>query len=294
MDYLIFKNGFLYYSEVKMAKIIRYIDDELLYFNSKTSNEYPLLVNTAVHYDVRTPFETYSSRGRDDYYLAFVTNGELSIVIDGKACTATKGDFVLFPPKYHYQYAGNPPTYYLSIHFTGSYADRLLKECGFNKLPCIINSEFSIEMQNKWKKLIDTFLLNEPLAIQVCASILQEIILDIAKIELDKANASPLKASLKHIHSFYTSNIDIPYLAIIENLSYSRYVTKFKKQTGKSPNEYIIDLRLQLAKSLLENTIMSIKQISERVGYTDQYFFSRLFKNHVGLSPRAFRDKTKF
>ncbi len=294
MDYLIFKNGFLYYLEVKMAKIIRYIDDELLYFNSKASNDYPLLINTAGHYDVQTPFETYSSIGRDDYYLAFVTNGQLSINIDGNICTATKGNFVIFPPKYHYQYAGNPPTYYLSIHFTGSYADRFLKECGFNNLPCIINSEFSIEMQNKCQKLIDTFLLNEPLAIQVCASILQEIILDIAKIELDKAITSPLKASLKYIHSFYTNKIDIPYLAKIENLSYSRYVTKFKKQTGKSPNEYIIDLRLQLAKSLLENTVMSIKQISERIGYTDQYFFSRLFKNHVRLSPRAYRNRNKF
>ena len=276
-----------------MAKIIRYIDDELLYFNSKVSNDYPLLINTCGHYDVRTPFETYSSIGRDDYFLAFVTNGELSIVIDGNTYIAKKGNFVIFPPKYHYQFAGNPPTYYLSIHFTGSYADRFLTECGFNNLPCIIDSEFSVEMHNKCKKLIDTFLSNEPLAIQLCASILQEIILYIAKIELDKVNTSPLKASLKYIHSFYTNKIDIPNLAKIENLSYSRYVTKFKKQTGKSPNEYIIDLRLQLAKNLLESTVMSIKQISERIGYTDQYFFSRLFKNHMGMSPRAFRGKKK-
>ncbi len=277
-----------------MAKILRYIDDVLLYFNSKVSNEYPLLVNTAGHYDVQIPFETYSSMGREDYYLAFVTNGQLSIDIDGKICTASKGNFVLFPPKYKYKYSGNPPTYYLSIHFTGSYADRFLEECGFTTLPCIIKSEFSMEMQNKCQKLIDTFLLNEPLAIQTCASILQEIILYIAKVELDEANSSPLKASLKHIHSFYTTKIDIPYLAKIENLSYSRYFTKFKQHTGKSPNEYIIDLRLQLAKSLLENTIMSIEQISERVGYTDQYFFSRLFKNHVGISPRAYRNRNKF
>ena len=77
-----------------MAKIIRYIDDELLYVNSKVSNDYPLLINTAGHYDVRTPFETYSSIGRDDYFLAFVTNGELSIVIDGNTYIAKKGNFV--------------------------------------------------------------------------------------------------------------------------------------------------------------------------------------------------------
>ena len=274
-----------------MAKIIRYIDDELLYVNSKVSNDYPLLINTAGHYDVRTPFETYSSIGRDDYFLAFVTNGELSIVIDGNTYIAKKGNFVIFPPKYHYQFAGNPPTYYLSIHFTGSYADRFLTECGFNNLPCIIDSEFSVEMHNKCKKLIDTFLSNEPLAIQLCASILQEIILYIAKIELDKVNTAPLKASLKYMHSFYTNKIDIPYLAKIEKLSCSRYFTKFKNQMGKSPNEYIIELRLQLAKNMLDSTNMSIKKISEHVGYSDQYFFSRLFKKHLGVSPQKYRSR---
>ena len=105
----------------------------------------------------------------------------------------------------------------------------------------------------------------------------------------DKKEDSPLKISLNYIHTFFTSKIDIPHLASLENLSNSRYVTVFKNQIGKSPNEYIIDLRLQLAKSLLDNTNMSIRQISENIGYTDQYFFSRLFKRHIGVSPQGYR-----
>ena len=66
-----------------------------------------------------------------------------------------------------------------------------------------------------------------------------------------------------------------------------------KKHTGKSPNEYIIELRLQFAKNLLDNTNMSIKQISERVGYSDQYFFSRIFKKYLGISPQSYRNKNE-
>lgn len=293
MDYPTFKNRLLYCLEVKMARITRYIDDELMNFNSKISNDYPILINVAGYYDALSPFETYNTIGRDDYYLIFVTNGQLSIKIDDNTRYAPKGSFVIIPPKYKYRYEGNPPTYYLFVHFTGAYVDRFLKECGFDNLPCIINSEFSVEMHKKFNKLIDTFLYNEPLSIQASAAILQEIIVDIAKIELDKANNSPLKVSLKHIHNFYTSEIDIPYLAKMENLSYSRYVVNFKRHIGKSPNDYIIDLRLKLAKKLLDSTNMSIKQISERVGYYDQYFFSRLFKNHVGISPRNYRKSNK-
>lgn len=274
-----------------MARILRFNDDCNLVFNNKKSDDFPLLINTSGYYEATLPFETCNSIGRNDYYLMYIVNGQLNLEIDDISYVAKGGDFVIFPPNHKYKYEGKPPIYYFYVHFTGSYADKFLKECGFNNLPCIINGDFNVEIQNKFNKLIDTFLYNEPLAIQVCASILQEIILDIAKSELDKANKSPLKASLKYIHSFYTSKIDIPYLAKIENLSNSRYVTVFKKQTGKSPNEYIIDLRLQFAKSLLENTKMSIKQISEKVGYTDQYFFSRLFKKHTGVSPQKYRKE---
>ena len=62
---------------------------------------------------------------------------------------------------------------------------------------------------------------------------------------------------------------------------------------GKTPNEYIIELRLQFAKKLLDNTNLSIRQISENVDYSDQYFFSRLFKKHMGVSPQNYRNKNK-
>ncbi len=274
-----------------MARILRYNDDCNLVFNNKKSDDFPLLINTCGYYEAVLPFETYNSIGRDDFYLMYIVNGQLNLEINGKVHAVNPGGLAIFPPNHKYKYNGNPPTHYLYVHFTGSYADRFLKECGFNDLPCVIEGEFSLEIQSMFNKLIDTFLYNEPLAIHACALILQEIILDVAKRELDKANISPLKSSLTYIHSFYTNKIDIPHLAKIENLSNSRYVTVFRKQMGKSPNEYIIDLRIQFAKNLIKNTNMSIRQISERVGYTDQYFFSRLFKKHVGISPQKYRKE---
>ena len=62
---------------------------------------------------------------------------------------------------------------------------------------------------------------------------------------------------------------------------------------GKPPNEYIIELRLQFAKNMLSGTNMSIKQISEHIGYNDPYFFSRLFKKHIGISPQEYRKNNK-
>ena len=277
-----------------MAQKTRHLNTKWLNFKSKESNDYPLLVNTTGSCDISFPFETYNSGGRDDYYLIYVIEGELFLDMDDTVRTITKGASIIIPPKYAYKYSGESYVRYLFAHFTGSYAERLLCECGFNNLPCVIENDFSLELQSKFDLMINTYLYNRTLSTQKCAFMLQDILISIYEKSLDKIDLSPLKASLKHIHSSFTDKISIPYLASLENLSNSRYVAVFKKQTGKSPNEYIIELRLQLAKKLLNNTNMSIKQISEQVGYNDQYFFSRLFKKHVGKSPQSYRVTNKF
>ena len=276
-----------------MAHTPRRLSVDWLNFNSKSSTDYPLVVNTAGYFDAFYSFETYNSIGRDDYYLIYVINGQLSICIDNKEYIAQKGSAIIFPPKYKYKYRGNPPTYYLFVHFTGSYAERFLNECGYNSLPCIIDNDFSVEIHNKFNLMVNTFLYNGLLSNQKCSYLLQDILISIFESSLERADESLLKASLKYIHSSFTTKIDVPYLARLENLSNSRYITVFKKHTGKSPNEYIIELRLQFAKNLINSTNMSIKQIGEHVGYTDPYYFSRLFKKYIGISPAEYRNKNE-
>ena len=274
-----------------MAQILRFSNLKWLNFNSKSSTNYPILINTTGYFNFSSPFETYNPVGRDDYYLIYIVEGELFVDIDGKNHTAKKGSAVIFPPKYLYKYGSNSCVHYLYAHFTGSYATDFLNECGFDNLPCVIENDFSKEIKGKFDLMINTFLHNETLSIQRCGCLLQEILIEISTNALDVANGSPIKTSLKYIHSFFTSKIDVPNLAKMEGLSNSRYITVFKNQTGKSPNEYIIDLRIQFAKNLLDNTNMSVRQISESVGYHDQYFFSRLFKRHTGISPQEYKKR---
>ena len=274
-----------------MARTIRHLNIEWLNFKSESSIEYPILVNTTGYCNYMSNFETHNPVGRDDYYLVYIVKGELLLDMPDLKRTIGKGTAFLIPPKHMYKYSGDTSTSYLFAHFTGSYVEDFLKQCGFDNLPCIIENDFNVELQSKFDLMIDTFLHNDQLSTQKCAYMLQEILINISENSLDKTNSSQFKASLKHIHSFFASKISVPYLASLENLSNSRYVTAFKKQMGKSPNEYIIELRLQFAKSLLDNTNISIKQVSEHVGYNDQYFFSRLFKKHIGISPQEYRKR---
>jgi len=69
------------------------------------------------------------------------------------------------------------------------------------------------------------------------------------------------------------------------------YLSKaFKKHRGETPLKHIITLRMNEAKRLLvEHAQLDIYQIGERVGYRDQYYFSRIFKTYVGLYPTEYR-----
>ena len=80
---------------------------------------------------------------------------------------------------------------------------------------------------------------------------------------------------------------------ISENMYVSPfYISKiFKSVTGDTPIRYLINIRLDKAKELLEkNPGISVKEVSDMVGYDDAYHFSKLFKKRFGVSPSGIRN----
>lgn len=67
----------------------------------------------------------------------------------------------------------------------------------------------------------------------------------------------------------------------------------FKKHTGETLSRYLTKLRMNEAKRLLlNNPDMSIQKVGELVGYKDDFYFSRAFKNYTGIQPSKFRNQT--
>lgn len=70
------------------------------------------------------------------------------------------------------------------------------------------------------------------------------------------------------------------------------YLTKlFKKETGMSLSEYIIQKRILLAQQLLSSTSMSIVEISQKAGFSYSSYFVRIFKKKVGMTPQQYREE---
>ena len=63
----------------------------------------------------------------------------------------------------------------------------------------------------------------------------------------------------------------------------------FKRYFGKSPYEYRMQLRMDMACNLLRHTPLRIKEIADRLAFSDPYSFSDSFRRHLGVSPREYR-----
>ena len=85
----------------------------------------------------------------------------------------------------------------------------------------------------------------------------------------------------------YHEPIDIDEIARMSGTG-SRFYQAFRRYTGFSPLQFITAVRLNAALELLGQAELSVMQVAHAVGYHDEYYFSRLFKKHMGLSPTEY------
>lgn len=92
----------------------------------------------------------------------------------------------------------------------------------------------------------------------------------------------------------YRSNITREKLAKMAGMSADYYSRMFKKTIGKSPMEYLTEIRINKAKQLLVQSCDSFCSIARSVGLSDEFYFSRRFKATTGCSPTSYVNKIKY
>jgi len=127
---------------------------------------------------------------------------------------------------------------------------------------------------------------------------LEEIILFLSRkythISIPKAKSLVrIGKAVQFIETNFHNNIYIQQLAELSFMSVRNFQRIFKEATGSSPNGYLLELRIQHASKLLIETESAIYSVSEQVGITDWFYFSKAFKKKFGVSPLAYRKQNK-
>lgn len=108
-----------------------------------------------------------------------------------------------------------------------------------------------------------------------------------------KSTQHDLTSLLNWLDTQLEGGVSVDDMAAHCDLSVSRFHRVFREQVGQTPQSYLRRKRLEEAARLLRNTDMNLGQIATRLGFTDAFHLSRLFKKEYGLAPAQFRHRVQ-
>lgn len=270
-------------------------DNTSLHYNrcSRNCTEYPFVVNCAGITSTNDEYRTFNGTGREDWYLLYIISGTLYVGDEGSETKCTSGHFVIFPPKYKYNYfhKSKDQIECFWMHFSGSDVEKAIKQYDFAVFPAVNKINHDMVINARYSNMFNAFAQNDKFRDRELSILCDRLLLSLAKRTMSShSTRSLLNKSLNYINDNYNKNMYISQLATIESLSLSRYNALFRQVTGMSPSDYIKQLRLAAACELLLSTDMAINLVGEAVGYPNQCFFSKIFKKSLGVTPTEYRQ----
>ena len=218
--------------------------------------------------------------------VIYVRRGILNVEYRGEKRQAREGDVVLLDcTEPHYYHAENNLEF-LYMHYEGSNAHEITQH--------IINLHgwlFRREDRDEEGRFVRDSR-NERV------NILLQDIYKLFEILLSPSTQEqkeelPITAAVEYIRANVGKPITLEELADIAKLSPYYFSHMFKRETGFAPMEYVINTRIEHAKTLLLTTSMSISEIAEEVGYSSSGSLINLFVKKVGSSPGQYRKSHK-
>jgi AraC family transcriptional regulator len=100
-------------------------------------------------------------------------------------------------------------------------------------------------------------------------------------------SAAAKRRALEMIDGLLDARLTVAMLAREVGLSPAHFARAFKQTMGRAPHQYLLALRLERARRLLETTRATLSDIAQRAGFADQAHFTRLFKRAFGITPGA-------
>jgi AraC-like DNA-binding protein len=113
------------------------------------------------------------------------------------------------------------------------------------------------------------------------------------QVVLDGLSPAKLRRIIAYIQEHLAEELPLATLAAVVPLSRAHFARLFKQATGRTPHQYVLHCRLERAKQLLAETTLPLGEIACQVGCADHSHLTALFRQYVGLSPKAYRAATQ-
>ncbi len=238
------------------------------------------------------PGHTFGPAVRPHFLFHFILSGKGFFEKEGRRWELGAGEgFLIFPGEStRYGAQEKDPWEYCWIGFDGTEAVEILKECGLNRDAPIYEDQSGGLLKEELLRLIDSFgdqgdnrytLLGR---LYLCFSHMAQKGKRGGETEKTYVNKA-----LDFIHRNFSYEISVGQIARTVGIDRTYLYRLFRQQTGRSPKEYLTQLRLKSAAGMLRGTGLSVTEIAFSCGYREASLFARHFKACYGLSPFAYR-----
>ena len=237
--------------------------------------------------------------GIEEYILLYCTEGGGTILLSGgKSIHLTEGEAFCIPSGTGHRYYADPadPWSILWVHFNGTdtsfYPLDLKQTIHLNSSYATQRLMFLFELL--FRVLDSNYTLGNFIYIsQVLELILAEI------YYREKHDSAPVQNRqvtqiVRYMSAHLADNLTLEDLSETFELSKSYISTVFQKYTSHSPIDFYIRLRMKEACKQLRSSDARIYEVASSLGYSDPYYFSRIFKKVIGISPREYQLNSNY
>lgn len=232
----------------------------------------------------------------DSYLIIYTQSGYGTLKYDWKSFSLSSGDIAWIDcQKYHYYQTEKENWEHCDLHINGRLAN-LLYDTFRQNSQTVIHENEPTTIYRQLCMILEAYVTPSSIrnmktaqAIEQLAANLIETSYGIQKKAVNSNTDLQIRKAQSFLHSNFQSAINLDSIAAQANMSKYYFSRCFHQLTGFSPNEYLIRLRLDHAKALLENTDYSIQTVGEMSGFNDEAYFSRLFHKRIGISALKYR-----
>lgn len=262
----------------------------------------PLRINNCGYYRVHTTpvIETPHPEGRNDYQLLYIAAGKGEFYFKGskEPTIVTKGNMILFrpgEPQVYYYYAVDKTEVYW-VHFTGWKVEEYLERYELPHDENVFYTGVSPDYPWIYNQMIRELQLQRVNYEDMISLYMHHILITINRYikegrETKNDTINDIERAAHYFKDNYNKQISIEQYAEEHLMSVNWFIHSFKSVMKMSPMQYIISLRIAMAKGYLENSTKNIAEISNEVGYENALYFSRLFRKYTGMTPTEYRKK---
>lgn len=222
--------------------------------------------------------------------VVLFTQGEIEYCFGDKTFVAKKGDLCLFPG--NVAYSGKRHTEKVGF-FVLDFKCLCVNDFEKFGAPAVFPAENYEELYAEFSRIYSLWKKNTAQAQLELKSFLYSLFCRISSQNTNEEKSTIFEKILAYIaENISNADLSVKSLCKVFYISESSLRRSFHKNIGKSPNDYILALRINKAKGELLNTSKNIKDISFDCGFSSPYYFSRCFANIVGISPTKYRTLT--